>query len=264
MKKLLALTLSILLISYATPVLAEQDYVPVERDKTEVIIATFNVHTPGAGKITKIAAHIKQHAPDIVLLQEITATPKLPEEQNVKKDLVDTDQAELIAKKAGYRYHRFAPTIINETYMYGIGILSKYPISKVVITQYKNSGEPRINLFCEVKMPFGKIGVGNTHFPHTSDAVRAKPYKVLGAFLAKRTHKPVIQGGDFNTFEYLPSEKFPGFEAAATNLKTCGNRRLDNILFTDKFELNYCYKTDARAAKISDHDMVVASLTKIV
>lgn len=239
----------------ANVVSAEDDFVPVEREEREIIIATFNVNSPGANKLSKVAAHIKLHDPDIVLLQECTASTSTDVDGKVN---VGRSVPESIAAKAGYKYFHFAPTNKGS---YGLGIVSKFPIGTIEIKRYNNKGEARINCFYEIKSPFGKFFIGNTHFPAQGEESRAIPYKSLAEFLERKTGLPIIEGGDLNTYDYLPSEKFPGFEPVAVNLKTCKDRRLDVLMYTEHFSLNYSYKTDARELKISDHDMVVASLT---
>lgn len=163
----------------------------------------YNVHhcnppsKPGFIDVDAIANVIKRENPDLVALQEIDV--------NINRS-GKINQAELIAKKAGYHSFHFSKAIDYDGGDYGVMLLSKYPLNEMstykLPTDEATKGEQRVLSLATVNLPGGKrINFGSTHL----DAQQESTNRLLQAKEISRItsliNLPIIIAGDFNANE---------------------------------------------------------------
>ncbi len=140
------------------------------------------------------ADFIKQHNPDFVVVQEVDYKTV----RNGQKDFLTELAAEL------GMFSAFGAAIEYQQGEYGVGILSKYPLEKIVnnaLTSNRSElKEKRTVLYVDVTIPTTgqKIRVGVTHLDHSTDQVRLDMVTQLNSYINSST--PTILGGDFNAY----------------------------------------------------------------
>ncbi len=169
-------------------------------------IATWNVNGIRACSKAGLAAWLRSHSPDVVLLQEVRAEPsQLPEEITC----------------LGNYYQSWFPATTRKGYS-GTGILSKSSPKKLLtgLGYDEFDGEGRA-----LGAEFDSFIAVSAYFPNSRDAGSRLAYKLrfcdaMAHWLKKlgRTGKPVVLGGDFNIAPYeidlarpKDNHKSPGF-----------------------------------------------------
>ena len=177
---------------------------PVAEDRHGALPATLNVlsynihhcNPPTAGTlidIDTIAGVIRKLNPDLVALQEVDVRTKRSG---------GVDQAQLLGEKTGMKAW-FFKAIDHDGGEYGLGILSKYPVSE--FKQYKlptiaeSKGEPRILATVTIKGKDGKdLIFACTHLDAQSNPQnRLLQIREINSIL-KDSKQPVIIAGDLN------------------------------------------------------------------
>lgn len=164
----------------------------------KIRVLSYNLHScvPVNGKeaSTKgIAEVIKKNNPDIAFLQEVDAYTKTSGPVNQAADL---------AKLTGLKYFYFGEAIHEDGGLFGVAILSKYPLInpktvKLPLLPAKGYVEQRVLCYADVKLLGKKLyTIATSHFDLT-DRNRLAAVPVIDSVLARTGH-PVIFGGDFN------------------------------------------------------------------
>lgn len=173
---------------------------------TGVSVLTYNIHhanppsKPGVIDIDAIANVIKQLQPQLVTLQELDI--------HTKRSGVALHEAEELGRLTGMQAYFFR-TINYDGGEYGIGILSKYPLTATkgyhLPTVAGTNGEPRGLVTAEVELPGNKkIVFACTHLDaQRSDTNRLLQVEAILDILRKET-LPVIIAGDFNAIPASP------------------------------------------------------------
>jgi len=150
--------------------------------------------------LDKIAEQIKKESPDIIVLNETDFSSAWSFHIN---------QAQYIGKKCGYSY------ILEQINMdvsfpfyrfcFGNAILSRYPIEKKKFIDFQPYSEledifagNHDAFFCELKLPFGPIGVFGIHLEYRSEEIRVQCAELL-AEMCSEIEYPIIALGDFNS-----------------------------------------------------------------
>lgn len=156
-------------------------------------IVSYNIkHGLGMdGKIdlARIARVIAAEDPDVVTLQEV--------DQNCQRS-GSVDQAAELAKLLQMTAH-FGKFLDFQGGKYGMAVLSRLPVEKILIHRLPEGAEPRIALEVQVKSPRwpGRFSVIGIHHDWTDEATRVSQVKALLDALEDRK-EPVILAGDFN------------------------------------------------------------------
>lgn len=169
---------------------------------TAIKVMTYNVHhcNPPQNKdridVDAIAAVIKQQDADVVAVQEVDVNTGRSGGIN---------QAEQLAKKAGYPSFYFAKAMDFDGGQYGVLILSKYILTNtttcVLPKAAGNGGEPRVLALATVALPGGRaVRFGSTHLEAYNRASRLLQVKKINDIAAGDT-MPFIVAGDFNAKE---------------------------------------------------------------
>jgi endonuclease/exonuclease/phosphatase family metal-dependent hydrolase len=190
-----------------------------EPKKPALNVLTYNIHhgnppTREKGHIVlnTIAETIRKTDPDLVALQEL---------DSVTIRSGKTFQLQVLAEMLGMHYY-YGKAIPYEGGGYGVGILSKHPISEARTIKLPNvpdfAGETRVLAIVKVTLPGNKeIYFGSTHLDVTREDNRLLQTTEI-ATIAGKLKAPVIIGGDFNsTDDKAPMlELFQYFKDAST------------------------------------------------
>jgi endonuclease/exonuclease/phosphatase family metal-dependent hydrolase len=160
-------------------------------------------------RLQGIASLIEQSDADIVLLQEV--------DKNRERS-ARVDQAAFLADELGYEF-RYAPAIESEDgQLYGIAILSRWPIRDETVTKLHRPdysdrepelpeyySEQRLAQSVTIDAPSGPVTAINTHLGLTYEQ-RVEQLEEIGQIVEERlADGPVILGGDLNSQPDVPS-----------------------------------------------------------
>ena len=125
-----------------------------------------------------------------------------------------------LAAAAEMPYTAFAPSMTFDGGEYGIGIMSKYPLSDIEIWKLPTPDgiEPRVAASVTVTTPEREISFINTHLSYGCATHRAPQFKALAARLPGEL--PYVVTGDFNTedtAEFAPLLQAGGVTANREN-----------------------------------------------
>ncbi|MGV8137201.1 MAG: endonuclease/exonuclease/phosphatase family protein [Mangrovibacterium sp.] len=162
----------------------------------------YNIRFGELASLEELADFIKSQDPDIVALQEVdvkTFRDRAPHQHG--KDFIT---------ELGYRtgmLTAYAKTIPYAGGYYGIGILSKYPMSetkRIMLPMPEGAKEQRAMLLANVELPDGKVFTFvSTHLDYPSSSVRQAQVEALTTALKENPY-PMIVAGDFNAHPDSP------------------------------------------------------------
>lgn len=171
----------------------------------ELRVLVYNVHAgkdaAGADNLDRVAALVHRVDADVVLLQEL--------DRGTRRS-GGVDQPAELARRAA-RNVAFGRSLHYQGGEYGIGLLSRWPISDHVVTplpvqppQQRAGGayEPRVALSAVIETPWGRLGVVNTHLDASGqDGYRRQEFPTVLAIAdtLRQRGLPVLVGGDLNT-----------------------------------------------------------------
>lgn len=262
MKVVMTITLVVILIAvslagrfYYSVYASEYDFKIDDFNETINIdnhlrIGTYNVHSLNYSyeAVDNFVTDIQDLNLDIICLQEV--------DQNAWRS-GNYDMVSELAAKAGYTYYHFYSTMWIINGYYGIGILSKYPITAVSSKLMPNSlfHEPRVLTKTTVKYGMQEIDIYNTHVAY--DSYHASQLDFIEKNIDFK--RPVILAGDFNYF-YGYNERWKTDIMASVNddeaLMTYGSfGSPDNIYYSSEFKL---IDRAVKKSSFSDHDLLFA------
>jgi endonuclease/exonuclease/phosphatase family metal-dependent hydrolase len=166
---------------------------------TPITVLSYNIHhgnPPSRSKdiidLDTIAATIKTSNAELIAIQELDSV-------TIRSNKVF--QLQVLAEKLGMHYH-FERTIPYEGGAYGIGILSKYPLSEVKGYQLPAitgiATEPRKLLVAKVTINGKPVYFGCTHIDFKNKEVKMLQARELVKVLSSLKEKRLVVGGDFN------------------------------------------------------------------
>lgn len=163
-------------------------------------IMTINIHQGSDTTLQALGEFIKQSQPDLVAVQEIDMWPKRPEapRQTGKNFIAELS---LYADMMGY----FGKAWDHPGgWLYGDGILSKYPVQSVetFLLPYDTSlrgSEPRQITLAHVSIAGHRICFASTHLCHMSKENRKAQMKEIRRIMQKQKEKLKIVCGDLNS-----------------------------------------------------------------
>lgn len=160
---------------------------------TTVRVVSYNIkHGRGNDNVVNIprtAAVLRALAPDIVGLQEVD---RLAERSG------KVDEALVLGQSLGL-HHAFGRFMDFQGGAYGMGVLSRFPITQSREVRLPDGNEPRVALAVDVRLPDERLlTIVNVHFDWVQDdGFRFAQAQKLTEFLDSVTN-PYILLGDFN------------------------------------------------------------------
>ena len=199
-----------------------------------------------------IADLIKDCGADVVALQEV--------DRGCARS-GGVDMASVISRRAGYRCRHFITIRPFQGGKYGTAILSRFPITgrKTINYDVKIAKQGTSCGYVTLDTGDGEVTVFNTHLSCESDAANLETMSCLDGILAGYG-KDLLCCGDFNTLPEVVGGNMHGVKIANRSLHTYEDRGIDNILYTDGFEVTDVGTVDAVTEKISDHNMLICTV----
>lgn len=139
--------------------------------------------------LQRTAAVLRALQPDVVGLQEV---------DRVADRSGKVDEARVLGESLGL-HHAFGRFMDFQGGAYGMGVLSRFPITQSREVALPEGNEPRVALAVDVRLPDGRpVTIVNVHFDWVrDDGFRYAQAQTLAAFLDALT-QPYILLGDFN------------------------------------------------------------------
>jgi endonuclease/exonuclease/phosphatase family metal-dependent hydrolase len=163
-----------------------------EENSSSLKVLCWNIHhgrgADGNVNLERIAAVIREHAPDIVMLQEV--------DKNCKRT-GRIDQPAELARLTGMK-QVFGKAMDFQGGEYGQTLLSRFPLSDLKIHSLPGEGEPRIAVSAVAETPLGPIMIASIHLDHLDAARRDTQAEAASEALLKAAAGPAILAGDFN------------------------------------------------------------------
>ena len=145
-------------------------------------------------------------------------------------------------------YIQFARTITKE--VYGIGILSKFPMTAQDVEEIPSNGhEQRVYQHTSVNET---ISIYNTHFSFENDGARLEQFASLKAAMDADMNPYKILLGDFNAPKDAEFDALQGYTVVHDG-------KIDKIIVSPNIKLSN-YRFVAVPRTYSDHDIVIADL----
>lgn len=160
---------------------------------TDIRVVSYNIkHGRGNDNtvdLARTAAVLRALTPDIVGLQEVD----LLAERSGK-----VDEARALGEALGL-HHAFGKFMDFQGGGYGMGVLSRFPITRSQELRLAEGNEPRVALVVDVRLPDERaLTMVNVHFDWVrDDAFRFAQARQVAEFLDGLTH-PYVLLGDFN------------------------------------------------------------------
>lgn len=203
-----------------------------------------------------IAGFIKDCGCDVVALQEVDRGCD-------RSDGVD--MVSYISEKAHYPFYHFITIRPFQNGLYGTAILSRFPISGSKTINYKTKIAKQGTSCGYITFDFDKtsVTVFNTHLSCESEAGNLDTMSCLDQELREFYcyHGGFLCCGDFNTSPSVVSDNIRWVSLANKDLYTYADRSIDNVLYTKGFEVSGVKTLDATTGLISDHNMLLCTVT---
>lgn len=231
---------------------------PVQDNGTvRLRVGTYNVQNCSKGEKTEqIAAQITAANLDVVCMQEMDIGTQRVGGQDLLKAL---------AQATGLPYYHFYQTMELQGGGYGLGILSKYPLStcSTFTLETKKKEEPRMVAQAALQAGSAVIYINNTHLSYESSATRQSQLTALQEKLGSQPRSLLM--GDFNVESFAEFSALQSFTPVNTEGKPFSTYRgsdvpflaLDNILFNDQITASDAAMADTDA---SDHNLLWADV----
>jgi endonuclease/exonuclease/phosphatase family metal-dependent hydrolase len=220
-------------------------------------VASFNIRAGLSSSLESVGDAIASLEADVVALQEVDLGVHRTER---------VDQAGVVAERLGYE-HAFAAAIKREGGSYGVALLSRYPLSRVLRIDLRSAAsfEPRVAIDADVcygARPVRVIAVHADIFPWSAMANA----RSLAAIARESVGKGVVILGDLNVTPDADAVRalmgvglvdLISLHAEGPTFLE-GNRRLDYILVDQAFRgMSAVRGADVR---VSDHIPIWADL----
>ncbi|MBQ8533794.1 MAG: endonuclease/exonuclease/phosphatase family protein [Clostridia bacterium] len=180
----------------STPVVSaetETESKPTQEEGIMLKVASYNIANGSkcGHNMQLIANDITSKDIDIVGFQEIDRLSG--RSQNL-------DTMKVLSELTGYKYYTFVKAIDLPASIggeYGIGILSKYPITNEASKQINSFGyEQRVVQMVEITVQGKKVNLFNTHFTYNTAEARTSQFAEVEEFMKGK--KNCLLTGDFN------------------------------------------------------------------
>ena len=168
----------------------------VQAQPVKFKVMSYNLRFGELASLEELAAFIKEQNPDIVAIQEVDC--------RTYREGVPNQHGKDFVTELGFHtgmLTAYGKTIPHAGGYYGIGVLSKFPMSsieRVYLPLTENGREQRAVLIADVEYSEGKyITFACTHLDYTNTQERQVQVAKLNEVLLNRPY-PVLIGGDFN------------------------------------------------------------------
>lgn len=249
-----------------------------KNDKTNtsssIRVMTYNIHscvgTDRRISLMRIAQVLDLYKPDLIALQEVDVGLK-------RTGMLD--QAKELSDYLGYSFE-FMPSLEKDGGLYGIAILSRFPMHIIRAeklsncTEYGWDREPRCAVWAQITIHKQQINLVNTHLAITSKQRKKQALKLLGSdWLGDKYSDSMILCGDFNAgatssiYRMLSSrfqdvQKVSGKPPTATWRTDLPVGRIDHIFVSNNLNTLHAFVPKTKLTKVaSDHFPVISDIS---
>lgn len=228
----------------------ESEKVVVDSDSRSIRVGTYNIKSLDYGEgLDEFVNDVEGMDLDVLCLQEVDSNSLRSNDMDMVKEM---------AEVAGYEFYHFYQTMWILDGYYGLGILSKYPITEVQSSLLPNSliKEPRI--LTETKIQVGDIqfSIYNTHITYENNTIRRDQLNFVENHVDRSEYS--ILAGDFNTFGANKRLQLSDMDSvnADGRFKTFGSYyALDDIFYSNQLSL---VEANVKTTSFSDHNLLYA------
>ena len=230
-----------------------------------ITVASYNIRSfrgmDGERDIDRTIAAIERLHCDICGLQEVRKTDE---------DAVAP--IEIAGKRLGMKPF-FAQTLARPGFIYGIGLLSRYPFEVVeqLTLPIPPGHEPRTAIIAKIDRPEGVFYFINTHLSaNRDDAGRREQLSMILETVRAKNYTPAILVGDLNSKPESETIKLLNEEWEVFGDETCTyparkpRLRIDYIAAYPKGAFRALRYRVVRDAASSDHRPLVAGLQRVI
>ncbi len=214
----------------------------------------YNKYDPA--DLEAIADFIRGCGADVVSLQEVDCGCDRS---------AGVDMAKYISEKANYPYYHFITIRPFQNGLYGTAILSRFPITDKKTINYKVKVAKQGTSCGYVSVDIGgeSVTIFNTHLSCESDAGNFDTMNCLDYELREYYSRRgrLLCCGDYNVSPSVVSDNIKWVKLANKDLHTYADRSIDNVLYTSGFEVSNVRIKDATADLISDHNMLLCTVS---
>ena len=186
---------------------------------------------------------------DVICLQEVDKNAWRSGNYDMLKEMAEAN---------GYPYYHFYSTMWILNGYYGLGILSKYPISEVSSQLLPNSllKEPRILTKTKISFAGKQINIYNTHLTYENNDYRKAQMDFVKEAVDFDDYS--ILAGDFNSFGMNTNFEIEGIASVnqdKTYMTFSNFAAPDDIFYASKFTLE---EQGLQQSTFSDHNLLYA------
>ena len=231
------------------------EYVKVINNRDEVIgdktisVGTYNLKSLAFKKeyLDNFSQDIEGLDLDVICLQEV-------DKKSLRSDNVD--MVKELAQKNNYPYYHFYQTMWLGKGYYGLGIISKYPITQVAADLLPNPllKEPRILTHTIICYNNENINIYNTHLSYERDQYRTSQLEFVKSHI--NTKETSILCGDFNTWDYnevITVNEMNNINGDKQYLTFSNSYSVDDILYTNNLVK---LESGMKISSFSDHNLL--------
>lgn len=222
----------------------------VDNNSQSIRIGTYNIKSLDYGEgLDEFVNDVEDMDLDVICLQEVDSNSLRSNDMDMVKEM---------AKAAGYEYYHFYQTMWILDGYYGLGILSKYPITEIQSSLLPNSliKEPRILTKTNIQVGDIQFSIYNTHITYENNSIRDDQLEFVENHVDSSEYS--ILAGDFNTFGANKRLQFSHMESvnADGRFKTFGSYyALDDIFYSNQLSL---VEANVKTTSFSDHNLLYA------
>lgn len=228
----------------------ESEKVVVDSDSRSIRVGTYNIKSLDYGEgLDEFVNDVEGMDLDVICLQEV-------DRNSLRSN--DMDMVKEMAEVAGYEFYHFYQTMWILDGYYGLGILSKYPITEVQSSLLPNSliKEPRILTETKIQVGDKQFSIYNTHITYENNAIRRDQLNFVENHVDRSEYS--ILAGDFNTFGANKRLQLSDMDSvnADGRFKTFGSYyALDDIFYSNQLSL---VEANVKTTSFSDHNLLYA------
>ncbi|MBL8892521.1 MAG: endonuclease/exonuclease/phosphatase family protein [Planctomycetaceae bacterium] len=235
-------------------VLATLEVIDTSTAATEIQVATWNIRR-GYGMdnrtdLERTARGLQSLSADVIGLQEVDLGVRRSGQVN---------QLKFLGQQLGY-HPAFGSFMDYDGGRYGLGLLSRYPLTRIEELRLPEGNEPRVALVAELTLPDNRrVLVVNVHFDWVKDdTFRLAQAKVVAAYL-KQVELPWILLGDFN--DEPDSATWRLFGEFAISAEKPGDQRGTYPADHPKSEIDFIFVGPVNQWSVSNAEVVPDSQT---
>ncbi|OCL25487.1 hypothetical protein U472_14165 [Orenia metallireducens] len=200
----------------------------------KIRVATYNIHH-GVNQDDKynlqaIAATLKNLNADIITLQEVD------QKWGIRSNY--DEQLDILAKELNM-YSTFAPALAKGIGGYGLGVLSRFPITNIEVKYLSGNLEQRILLAVDIEINDITLNIYNTHLGLSTEDRQSQIKDILGYINIKEKDNLSLLMGDFNVNK--DSTELKAIKQIFFEVEELANKNIGETLINENLKIDNIY-----------------------